>query len=83
MLIIWAGLPAHRSRVVRQHVESLDGRIAIERLAGYASELDPVECLFGYAKQRELATLSLDSMAAWSPHSSCRVKAKKLSRRLY
>lgn len=63
LLIIWDGLPARRSRVVRDFVESLDGRIAMERLPGYAPELDPVEYLFGYAKQRELAILCLDTIA--------------------
>ena len=29
LLIIWDGLPAHRSRLVRQYVESLDGRIVL------------------------------------------------------
>ncbi len=31
----------------------------MERLPGYAPELNPVEYLFGYAKQRELANLCL------------------------
>ena len=42
LLIIWDGLPAHRSRLVRQYVESLDGRIVLERLPAYAPELNPV-----------------------------------------
>lgn len=57
LLIIWDGLPAHRSRLVREYVESLDGRIQLERLPAYAPELNPVEYVFGYAKQRELANL--------------------------
>lgn len=59
LLIVWDGLPAHRSRLVRHFVESLDGRIVRERLPAYAPELNPVEYLFGYAKQRELANLCL------------------------
>lgn len=59
LLIVWDGLPAHRSRLVRRFVESLDGRIVLERLPAYAPELNPVEYLFGYAKQRELANLCL------------------------
>lgn len=57
LLIIWDGLPAHRSRLVREYVESLEGRIQLERLPAYAPELNPVEYVFGYAKQRELANL--------------------------
>jgi transposase len=62
LLIIWDGLPAHRSRLVRDYVDSLEGDIVLERLPGYAPELNPVEYLFGYAKQRELANLCLDTI---------------------
>ena len=34
----------------------------MERLPGYAPELNPVEYLFGYTKQRELANLCLDTI---------------------
>jgi transposase len=57
LLIVWDGLPAHRSRLVRAYVESLGDRIVLERLPAYAPELNPVEYLFGYTKQRELANL--------------------------
>lgn len=57
LLIIWDGLPAHRSRVVRDYVESLAGHVQIERLPAYAPEINPAEYVFGYAKQRELANL--------------------------
>jgi transposase len=63
LLVIWDGLPAHRSRVVRDYVESLDGHIQLERLPAYAPELNPVEYLFGYAKQRELANLCVQTIA--------------------
>ena len=62
-LKIWDGLPALRSRVEREYKESLNGRIALERLPGYAPELNPVEYLFGYARQRELANLYQDTIA--------------------
>lgn len=62
LLVIWDGLPAHRSRLVRNYVESLDGHIVLERLPGYAPELNPVEYLFGHAKQHELANLCLQTI---------------------
>ena len=31
LLVLWDGLPAHRSRLVRDYLESLDGAIQIER----------------------------------------------------
>jgi transposase len=75
LLIVWDGLPAHRSRLVRQYVESLDGRIVLERLPAYAPELNPVEYLFGYAKQRELANLCLRVIDDVRRFASGRLKA--------
>jgi len=75
LLIIWDGLPAHRSGVVRDYVESLDGQIALERLPAYAPELNPVEYLFGYAKQRELANLCLDTIDEVRRYAARRIKS--------
>ena len=57
LLVIWDGLPAHRSRLVRDYLEQLNGAIQIERLPGYAPELNPVEYIWGYLKQHELPNL--------------------------
>ena len=55
LLVIWDGLPAHRSRVVRDYVDATAGAIQIEQLPGYAPELNPVEFLWAHWKQHELA----------------------------
>ena len=55
LLVIWDGLPAHRSRVVRDYVDSTQGAIQIEPLPAYAPELNPVEFLWAHWKQHELA----------------------------
>jgi transposase len=75
LLVIWDGLPAHRSRVVRDYVESLDGHIQLERLPAYAPELNPVEYLFGYAKQRELANLCVQTIAEVRRYASRRLQS--------
>ena len=54
LLIIWDGLQAHRSRLVRNHVESRGGRIQLAFLPAYAPELNPTEYIWGYLKQHEL-----------------------------
>lgn len=54
LLIIWDGLPVHKSRVVRQYVESLNGAIQLEVMPAYAPELNPVEYIWGHLKHREL-----------------------------
>jgi len=54
VLVIWDGLPAHRSRVVRDYIESLNGAIQLEYLPAYAPELNPTEYIWGHLKQHEL-----------------------------
>jgi transposase len=54
LLVVWDGLPAHRSRLVRDYVAGLDGWIRIEYLPPYAPELNPVEYIWAYWKQHEL-----------------------------
>ena len=63
LLTLWDDLSAHRSHVVREYVEALQGRIVLERLPGHAPGLNPVEYLIGYAKQRQLANLCADAFA--------------------
>jgi transposase len=54
LLIIWDRLQAHRSKLVRQYVEQLNGDVALEYLPAYAPELNPVECIWGYLKSHEI-----------------------------
>lgn len=75
LLVVCDGLPAHRSRLVRRCVESLDGRIVLERLPAYAPALNPVEYLFGYAKQREPANLCLRAIDDVRRYASGQLKA--------
>ena len=75
LLIIWDGLPAHRSRLVRDYVESLDGQIQLERLPAYAPEINPAEYAFGYAKQRELANLCVDTIEEVRAYATRRLKS--------
>ena len=57
LIIIWDGLPVHRSRLVREFVATQHGRIELEFLPAYAPELNPVEYIWGYCKQHELPNL--------------------------
>jgi transposase len=45
LLVVWDRLPAHRSRLVGEFLDSLGGQIAVEYLPPYAPELNPVEYL--------------------------------------
>lgn len=58
LLVIWDGLPAHRSKVVADYLASTKGRVWVERLPSYAPELNPIEYLWGYAKGNDLANFA-------------------------
>jgi transposase len=57
LLIIWDGLPAHRSRAVWDFVRQQRGRVWLEFLPAYAPELNPTEYIWGHLKQHEVANL--------------------------
>jgi Transposase and inactivated derivatives len=57
LLILWDGASIHRSRVVRDYLESTDGRVEVERFPAYAPELNPVEYMWGHLKTHEIANL--------------------------
>lgn len=55
LLIIWDRAQIHRSLCVRRYIETHHRRLAMEYLPAYAPELNPVEYLWAYWKERELA----------------------------
>ncbi len=62
MLLLWDGLPAHRSRCITDWVDSQRAWLWVERLPGYAPELNPTERVFGSLKSTELANLCSDTI---------------------
>ena len=52
LLIVWDRLQAHRSRLVREYVESQDGAIHLEFLPPYAPELNPDEYVWNDLKSQ-------------------------------
>ncbi len=55
VLLLWDGLPAHRSRSMRAYLEDQAHWLQVERLPAYAPELNPVEGLWANLKGTELA----------------------------
>ncbi|MGD0942204.1 MAG: IS630 family transposase [Terracidiphilus sp.] len=45
------GLPAHKTKLVKEYVESTDGRLTIHFLPGYAPELNPDELVWSHVKR--------------------------------
>jgi transposase len=57
LLVIWDRLSAHKSQMTQQWIREQKGWIHTEYLPAYAPELNPVEYLWGYWKQHELANV--------------------------
>jgi transposase len=75
LLIIWDGLPQHRSKQVADYVHSTGRGIAVEYLPGYAPELNPCEYIWAYMKQRELANLCRDTINEVKAFAARRLKS--------
>jgi transposase len=58
VLVVWDGLPAHRSKAVAEYLAETKGDVWVERLPAYAPELNPIEYLWGNVKGSELANYS-------------------------
>ena len=62
VLLLWDGLPAHRSRCITEWIDSQRAWLSVEQLPGYAPELNPTEQVFGSLKSTELANLCSDTI---------------------
>jgi transposase len=62
IILIWDGLPAHRSTAMKAWTASQRGWLTVERLPGYAHDLNPVELVWGNVKAVELANLCADTI---------------------
>ena len=62
VLLLWDGLPAHRSRRMLDWVASQHEWLSIESLPGYAPDLNPTELVWGNIKSGELANLCADTI---------------------
>jgi transposase len=63
VLLIWDGLPAHRSRRMTDWIHSQRAWLCVEQLPGYAPDLNPLEQAWGNLKSQELANLCSDTIA--------------------
>ena len=55
LLIIWDGLKAHRSKLVREYLDSTHGAVQMAFLPPYSPDLNPVEFLWAWLKRHALA----------------------------
>jgi len=55
VILVWDGLPAHKSRIMQAYLQNQRAWLREERLPGYSPDLNPVEMLWGNIKGQELA----------------------------
>lgn len=55
VILVWDGLPAHKSRAMQEYLASQKRWLTVERLPSYSPDLNPVEALWGNIKGQELA----------------------------
>jgi transposase len=62
-ILVWDGLPAHKSRAMNEYLLNQRGWLTVERLPGYAPDLNPIETLWGNIKGQELANRCAHDLA--------------------
>jgi transposase len=63
VVLVWDGLPAHKSRKMKEYLRQQRHWLREERLPGYAPDLNPVETLWGNIKGQELANRCAENLA--------------------
>jgi hypothetical protein len=61
-ILIWDGLPSHKSKVMKAYLATQRSWLRVEMLPGYSPHLNPVETLWGNVKGQELANLCADDL---------------------
>jgi transposase len=62
VLLIWDGLPAHRSRRMTEWLATQRDWLTVEQIPGYAPDLNPTKQVWGNVKSQELANLCADTI---------------------
>ena len=62
VVVLWDGLPAHRSGQTQAYVEANRSWLTVERLPAYAPELNPVEGLWASLTSRATANFSAETL---------------------
>lgn len=63
VILVWDGLPSHKSASMQDYLRAQRPWLTVERLPGYAPDLNPAELIWGNVKGRELANLCADDLA--------------------
>lgn len=64
LLVIWDGAPIHRAKAIKEFLAAgAAKRLHLERLPGYAPELNPQEGVWNLLKRRELKNLCCQQLS--------------------
>jgi transposase len=62
LTLIWDNLPSHRSKQMTAWIATQRHWLLVERLPGYAHDINPIEMVWGNIKQVDLANLCPDTI---------------------
>ncbi len=62
VVLVWDGLPSHKSAAMQAYLRAQRSWLTVERLPGYAPDLNPAELVWGNVKGGELANLCADNL---------------------
>lgn len=62
LMLIWDGLPSHRSHLMSEYLQEHQRRLTVVRLPPYAPELNPVESVWANISGQELANRCADDL---------------------
>jgi putative transposase len=82
-ILIWDGLPAHKSREMKAYLATQRKGLMVEMLPGYSPDLNPVESLWGNLKGQELANLCADDLIMRDSVGQSRSRSKDFRRCRY
>lgn len=60
--LVWDGLPSHKSCLMDKYLRRQRHWLRVERLPGYAPELNPLETVWGNVKGQEMANVCADDL---------------------
>ena len=75
LLVVWDGLRAHKSNIVRDYLEREDVDIQLAFLPAYAPELNPVEYLWSHLKNHEIGNLCAHRLTQVSDFARRRLRS--------
>jgi transposase len=62
LILIWDNLPSHKSKAMTAWIAEQRDWLSVERLPGYAHDLNPIEMVWGNIKTVDLANLCPDTL---------------------